>query len=142
MSIWKSANPTGAIADFIEVYRQAGSNRFRIGFVAALCTFGMFSIMMTQSWKKQRKLPEVTYINSWPLDRTAGETRDFIQRNQKLKEAQEEIQAANAAEEQKLWMALGKVSGMDVDGIKAKAEADKAAEKAKAEARAKAQIDR
>ncbi|WP_309621725.1 hypothetical protein [Novosphingobium sp.] len=142
MSIWKSANPTGAIADFIEVYRQAGANRFRIGLVAALCTFGVFSIMMTQSWKKQRKLPEVTYINSWPLDRTAEETRAFIEANQRLKDAQEEIQAANAAEEQKLWMALGKVSGMNVDAIKAKAEADKAAEQARAAAKAKAQLDR
>ena len=142
MSIWKSANPTGAIADFIEVYRQAGTNRFRIGFVAALCTFGVFSVMMTQSWTKQRKLPEVTYINSWPLDRTAEETRDFIQRNQKLKEAQEEIQAKNAAEEQKLWMALGKVSGMNVDEIKAKAEAEKAAAEAKAAAKAKEQLGR
>ncbi len=142
MSFWKQANPTGAIADFIEVYRQAGSNRFRIGLVAALCTFGMFSIMMTQSWKKQRKLPEVTYINSWPLDRTAEETRAFIEANQKKKEELEKARADAAAEEQKLWMALGKASGMDVDAMKAKAEADKASEKAKAEAKAKDQIAR
>lgn len=140
MSIWKSANPTGAIADFIEVYKQAGQNRFRIGLVAALCTFGVFSIMMTQSWKKQRKLPEVTYINSWPLDRTEAETRAFIEANQKKKDALEKAQAEAAAEEQRLWMALGKASGMDVEAIKRKAEAEKAAEQAKADAKAKAQV--
>lgn len=142
MSIWKTANPAGAIADFMTVYRQAGPNRLRIGVVAALCTLGVFSIMMTQSWKKQRKLPEVTYINSWPLDRTAEETRAYIAANQKLKDAREKAQADAAAEEQKLWMALGRASGMDVDAIKAKAEADKAAEKAKADAQAKQQLAR
>jgi hypothetical protein len=142
MSIWKTANPTGAIADFIEVYKQAGSNRIPIALVAGLCTFGVFSVMMTQSWKIKRKLPEVTYINSWPLDRTAEETRAFIEANQKKKDALEKARAEAAAEEQRLWMALGRASGMDVEAMKRKAEADKAAEKAKAQAKAKDQLAR
>ena len=137
MSIWKTANPTGAIADFIEVYKQAGSNRFRIGFVAALCTFGMFSIMMTQSWKKQRKLPEITYINSWPADRTAEETRAFIEANQIKKDALEKAQAANDQEAQDMWMAVARASGMDAEALKRQADAAKAADQAKAEAQAK-----
>lgn len=140
MSIWKTANPTGAIADFIEVYKQAGDNRFRIGVVAALCTFGIFSIMMTQSWKKQRKLPEVTYINSWPADRTAEETRAFIVANQKKKDALEKAQAASDKEAQDMWMAVARASGMDAEAIKRKADAERAAEKARAEAKAKDQV--
>ncbi|MEQ1498861.1 MAG: hypothetical protein ABL914_09375 [Novosphingobium sp.] len=142
MSIWKTANPTGAIADFIEVYKQAGGNRLRIGLVAGLCTFGVFSVMMTQSWKVKRRLPDITYINSWPLDRTPAETRAFIAANQKKKDDLEKARADAAAEEQRLWMALGKVSGMDVEAIKRKSEADKAAAKAKAEAKAKEQLGR
>ncbi|MGB7656580.1 MAG: hypothetical protein WBL74_13990 [Novosphingobium sp.] len=137
MSIWKTANPTGAIADFIEVYKQAGTNRFRIGVVAALCTFGVFSIMMTQSWKKQRKLPEITYINSWPADRTAEETRAFIVANQIKKDALEKAQAANDQEAQDMWMAVARASGMDAEALKRKADAAKAADQAKAEAQAK-----
>ena len=137
MSIWKTANPTGAIADFIEVYKQAGSNRFRIGVVAAMCTLGMFSIMMTQSWKKQRKLPEITYINSWPADRTAEETRAFIQANQIKKDALEKAQAATDKEAQDMWMAVARASGLDAEAIKRKADAAKAADQAKAEAKAK-----
>ena len=137
MSIWKTANPTGAIADFIEVYKQAGTNRFRIGVVAALCTFGMFSVMMTQSWKKQRKLPEITYINSWPADRTAEETRAFIQANQIKKDALEKAQAATDKEAQAMWMAVARASGMDADAIKRRTDAEKAAEKADAEAKSK-----
>ena len=137
MSIWKTANPTGAIADFIEVYKQAGTNRFRIGVVAALCTFGVFSIMMTQSWKKQRKLPEITYINSWPADRTAEETRAFIVANQIKKDALEKAQAANDQEAQDMWMAVARASGMDAEALKRKADAAKAADQAKAEAQAR-----
>ena len=137
MSIWKTANPTGAIADFIEVYKQAGTNRFRIGVVAALCTFGMFSVMMTQSWKKQRKLPEITYINSWPADRTAEETRAFIQANQIKKDALEKAQAATDKDAQDMWMAVARASGMDADAIKRRTDAEKAAEKADAEAKSK-----
>lgn len=137
MSIWKTANPTGAIADFIEVYKQAGSNRFRIGVVAALCTFGVFSIMMTQSWKKQRKLPEITYINSWPADRTAEETQAFIQANQIKKDALEKAQAATDKEAQAMWMAVARASGMDADAIKRRTDAEKAAEKADADAKSK-----
>ena len=138
MSIWKTANPTGAIADFIEVYRQAGSNRLRIGFVAALCTFGVFSVMMTQSWKKQRKLPEVTYINSWPADRTAEETRDFIAANQIKKDALEKAQAASDKEAQDMWMAVARASGIDAEAIKRKADAAKAEAQAKALAKNRA----
>ena len=137
MSIWKTANPTGAIADFVEVYKQAGSNRFRIGVVAALCTLGVFSIMMTQSWKKQRKLPEITYINSWPADRTVEETRAFIQANQIKKDALEKAQAATDKDAQDMWMAVARASGMDADAIKRRTDAEMAAEKAEAEAKAK-----
>lgn len=139
MSFWKSANPTGAIADFIEVYRQAGSNRWRIGLLAACCTFGVFAIMASQNWTGKRPLPEVTYINSWPADRTPEETAAYIAENQKKKEADAAAQAAADAETQKFWMALGRASGMDVDAMKAKADADKAAEAAKAQAQAQAQ---
>ena len=140
MSIWKTANPTGAIADFIEVYKQAGANRFRIGAIAALCTFGVFSIMMTQSWKKQRRLPEVTYINSWPADRTAAETRAFILANQQKKDALEKAQAASDKEAQEMWMAVARASGMDAEAIKRKADADQAAAQAKAEALAAGRV--
>lgn len=140
MSIWKTANPTGAIADFIEVYKQAGANRFRIGLIAALCTFGVFSIMMTQSWKKQRRLPEVTYINSWPVDRTAAETRAFILANQQKKDALEKAQAASDKEAQEMWMAVARASGMDAEAIKRKADADKAAAQTKAEALAAGRV--
>lgn len=133
MSFIRHINPTGALADLYTVYRQAGPARWRYALLAALCTFGTFGIMATQNWVGERRLPEITYINSWPADRTEAETKAFIAANQKKKDVREQAQAAADAEAQKLWMTVGRVSGMDVDAIKRKAEADAAAAKAKAD---------
>ena len=130
----RNINPVGALADLRTVYREAGPARWRYALLAALCTFGTFAIMATQNWVGERRLPEITYINSWPADRTEAETKAFIAANQKKKDAREKAQAESDAEAQKLWMAVGKVSGMDVDAIKRKAEADAAATKAAADA--------
>lgn len=138
---WKDVNPSGAFGDLVAVFRQAGSARWTNAVIAAALTFGVFSIMTAQSWKKERKLPTVTYINSWPADRTAEETREFILRNQKEKEEFEARQAAADAEAQKMWMAVGKASGMDVEEMKARADAEKAQEKAKADAEAKKALE-
>ncbi|MFN3517296.1 MAG: hypothetical protein ACK4YM_09075 [Novosphingobium sp.] len=138
MSYWQKINPAGAIADFRAVFRDAGVKRWPIAIVAASITVGIFSIMAAESWKKPRPLPEVTYINSWPLDRTEEETRAFIETNQKKKDEQQARIEAYEAEGRELWATLGRASGMDVDKIKREAEAEraaaKAAEKAKAEA--------
>ena len=138
-SFLTNIKPGGAIADFRSVYRDAGPNRWRYVVLAAACTIGTFGIMVvTQNWTGKRALPEVTYINSWPADRTEAETKAFILANQKKKEADAAREAAFAKDAQDMWMAVGKASGMDVDKIKQQAEADKAAEAAKADAASKA----
>jgi hypothetical protein len=130
--MWREASPRGAIADLKTVYEQAGKNRWRIGFVSALATFGMFSIMSGESWKKARELPEIIYINSWPEDRTAAETKAYIEENQRRKDERAALEAKAEAEAKAFWKALGRVSGMNVEQIEAQAEADrKAAEAAK-----------
>ena len=131
MSFLRKIKPGGAIADFRTVFREAGPSRWRYAALSALCTFGVFSMMATQSWTKERKPPEVTFINSWPANRTAAETKAFIIENQRKKELREAAEAAAAKEAQKLWMAVGRASGIDVDEIKKKADAEAAAAKAK-----------
>ena len=135
MSFLRNINPTGAIADFRNAFSEAGPARWRYAALAALCTFGTFGVMaITQNWTGERRLPEITYINSWPENRTEAETKAFIAANQKQKEAREKADAEAAAEAQKLWMAVGRASGMDVDTIKKQADADAAKAKAKADA--------
>ena len=135
MSFLRNINPTGAIADFRSAFSEAGPTRWRYAALAALCTFGTFGIMaITQNWTGERRLPKITYINSWPADRTEAETKAFITANQKKKEAREKAEAEADAEAQRLWMAVGRASGMDVDTIKKQADADAAVAKAKADA--------
>ena len=136
MSFLRNINPTGAIADFRNAFSQAGPARWRYAALAAMCTFGTFGVMaITQNWTGERRLPKITYINSWPEDRTAAETKAFILANQQQKELREKEQAEADAAAQKLWMAVGRASGMDVDTIKKQADADAAKAKAKADAK-------
>ena len=138
MSYWQKINPGGALADFRQVFREAGGKRWPIAIVSFSITFGIFSTLAWESWTKPRALPEVTYIKSWPRDRTDAETQAFIKANQKEKDVREAAWDAYDKEGRELWATLGKASGMDVDKLKQQAEDDrkreKAAEKAKADA--------
>ncbi|MBS0482919.1 MAG: hypothetical protein JSR96_12400 [Proteobacteria bacterium] len=137
MSFWQNVNPSGAVGDFITVFRQAGNNRWRIAALAAATTFGLFSLLTGESWKKPRALPEITYITSWSEHRTAAETQAFIAENQRRKDAREAQWKEYDKVGQDAWMALGRATGINVDKLKAQADADKA--KADAEAKAKAE---
>ena len=126
----RHVNPGSAISDFREVFRDAGPNRWRFALAAAVATTAILALIPTKTWKKERALPTVTYITSWPADRTAAETRAFIAENQKRKEQDARLAEERAALEQQLWMAVGRASGVDVDRMKRQADADKAAEAA------------
>jgi len=129
-SYWKSVRPAGALADFREVWRQAGVRRWPFVAAALSATLGVFYVIAQESWKAPPPRPTVTYINSWSADRSDAEIKREIVANQKL---QDRLAAEQAAREEKvkdIYRTLGKVSGMDVDAIEAKAKADAAAEKA------------
>ncbi len=102
-----------------------------------MVTTGIFSVMAGESWKKPRARPDIIYITSWRADRTEAETQAFIKENQRRKDEEARLIAEQQKVGQDMWKTLGKVSGMDVDKIAAKAEADRA--KAEAETRAKAE---
>jgi hypothetical protein len=138
MSYWQKINPTGAIADFRQVFRDAGSRRWPIALVSLSITLGVFSTLAWESWTRPRALPEVTFINSWPIDRTEAETEAFIKDRQKEKETREAAWEAYDKEGRELWATLGKASGMDVDKLQKEAEADRQREKAAEKARAEA----
>lgn len=135
MSFLKNANPVGAFSDFRAVYRDAGSRRWPIMAVSLLTTLGIFSIMAGESWTMPRALPKITYINSWPADRTEEETRAFIAENQARKEERAALEQAASDEGKQVWKTLGKVSGIDVERIEAEAEADRKAAAAAERAR-------
>ena len=141
MNFLRNVNPTGAIADFRTVFREAGGNRWRFAVLAAMVTFGMFSVMAQESWKGPRARPEIIYITSWRADRTEAETQAFIKENQRRKDEEARLIAEQEKVGQDMWKTLGRVSGMDVDKIAAKAEADRAKAEAAARAKAEAMVE-
>lgn len=136
--VMKTASPTGAISDFLGVYRQAGRNRWWITIVAASITFGLFWSLTHESWKRPRELPQVIYITTFAKDRTEAESLAFRKARQAEREAREAAYAAADAEGRRLYRELGAATGMDVAAIEKRAEAERqaaaAAEKAKIDA--------
>jgi hypothetical protein len=125
---WQHVRPTGMIADFREVWKQAGSNRWRIAALAAACTFGVFYLMTQQGGRAPHPPPEVTYITSWRADRSIEEIRASNQRNQQIKDVLAAEQAVRDEEVKSIYRTLGEVSGMDVKKIEAEAAAERKAE--------------
>jgi hypothetical protein len=127
--MWNDVNPTGMIADFREVWRQAGRNRWRFAVLAVACTAGVFFVMMQQEGSAPHLPPKVTYITVLPEHRTDAEIEASNIANQKRKEAFALEQARRDAEVRNLYKQIGSWSGMDVEKIAREADAQNAAAK-------------
>lgn len=130
---WKDVNPRGMVADFIEVWKQAGRNRWRIAAASAACTFGVFYLMATQEAEGPHLPPKVVYISTLPAHRSDAEIMAENIANQKVQDAWHAEQAKRNEDVREMYKAVGRASGMDVDKIEREARADQAAA-AKAEA--------
>ena len=116
------------LADFKEVWQQAGSNRWRIALASVVSTVAVFSVMAQEGDSAPHPPPKVTYITAWPEHRSDAEIIASNIENQKV---QDEVRAERAARDEQvrdIYRALGQVSGMDVERIEAEAEAERAAE--------------
>lgn len=133
--IWKDANPTGMVADFKLVWKQAGNNRWRIAAISGACTFGVFYLMFTQEGSAPHPPPKVTYISVLKEHRTDAEIAAENTANQAAKESNARELARRDKNVRDLYKTIGRVSGMDVDKIAREADAEEAAEKRAEEAR-------
>jgi len=129
-SFWRNVNPTGAVGDFLQVWRDAGARRWPYVAAALAMTSGVFYVIAGESWKGAPAKPDVIYINSWTADRTDAEIARTNAENQKLQDELAVEQARRDAKVKDIYRTLGKVSGMDVDSIERKAREDAAREKA------------
>lgn len=134
-SYWKNVNPAGAIAEFREVFRDAGNSRWRIALYAALTTAFLFWLLTKDTWRAPPPRPKIVYINSWPKNRTAEQTKKFVDANQKWKDDRAAEEARAAEESRQMYKTLGRISGMDVDKIERDAKAEASASAAAEEAR-------
>jgi hypothetical protein len=131
MSFLKYANPTGAIADFRQAFRQAGKKRWWLILVAAAITAFLFSSFLMQTWYGPPAKPEITWITSYEPGRTNAEIVASNIENQKRKDAFAAEQAKREEEVREIYRKLGRASGMDVDTVDAEAKAERAAATAK-----------
>jgi hypothetical protein len=125
------SSPRGMVADFVEIFRQAGNNRWRIGVAAAACTIGLFSLMWKEEVRGLPKPPEVTYITVFDPNRTEAEIVASNLENQRRKERLAAEQAKREEDVRNIYKAIGRASGMDVDKIEREAKAEQAAEAAR-----------
>lgn len=110
----------------MEVFRQAGPNRWRIAVLAAAATIGLFSIMFQEGARGLPKPPTITYITVWPEHRTDAEIMASNIANQKRKDHLAAEQEKRDAEVRNIYKTLGRASGMDVDAIERDANAERA----------------
>jgi len=138
-TFFRQVNPRSALLDFIEVWRQAGRNRWRIALLSAAMTTGIFSMMWQEEVIGAPRRPTIDYITVWDPHRTDAEIMASNIANQKRKDRLAAEQAQRDEDVRQIYKAVGRASGMDVDAIEAKAKADREAE-ARAHAAAAAAI--
>jgi hypothetical protein len=137
-SMWRDVSPVGAISDFAEVWRQAGANRWRFAFLAALVPIGIFAVFANEEVRGKPRSPQISYITSWRGDRSMAEIKATNLANQKLKDRMAAEQARRDEDVRQMYRKVGEMSGMDVDAIEKQAAADRAAEAARQQAEAQA----
>ena len=136
-SFWRQVHPRGAIADFATVWRQSGKNRWRIAAISAACTVAVFSVMWHEEAHGPPRAPKITYIRTWAPHRTDAEIIASNIANEKHKERLAAEQAKRDEDVREIYKTLGRLSGMDVDAIEKKANAEREAEKNAEKKRAK-----
>ena len=127
-SMWRDVSPTGAFTDIIAVYKHAGPGRWRYMLASLACTSVLFWLIARDEQRAPPRAPTITYITSWRADRSEEEILRSNKAYQKIKEDRTAEQAKADEEVRKMYETLGRISGMDVDAIKAKAKAEHEAE--------------
>lgn len=132
MPNWKNINPTGAIADFIAVWRSAGRMRWRFALLAIVVSGTLFSLITREEERIEPRPPEVIYITSWRADRGEAEILASNAANQRRQKQLAAEQARRDELVKNIYKEIGRASGMDVDAIERQAKADDAASAAAA----------
>lgn len=129
--MWQDVSPTGAIGDFIKVFREAGRNRWRIFGLALLPPLGIFWTFANEEVRGPPKGPVVTYITTFAADRSDAEIMASNIANQRYQDQLKAEQAKREEDVRQIYVKIGRMSGMDVDAIEAKAKAEREAEAAR-----------
>ena len=123
-------NPLAALGDLGGELAKPYPHRFKIMAAAAVMTVGLFSVMWQEGAAGLPLPPKITYVESFDPNRSDAEIVAGNIAATKAARAAEAEQAASAERVRQIYKTLGRVSGMDVDKIEARAKADEAAARA------------
>ena len=132
--MWRDVSPTGAIGDFITVFRQAGRNRWRIAGLALLPPLGIFWTFANEEVRGNPPGPVVTYITTFRPGRSDAEIMASNIANQRYQDQLAAEQAKREEDVRQVYVKIGRLSGMDVDAIERQAKADRDADATRAAA--------
>lgn len=135
-SMWRDVSPGGAIADLITVFKQAGPNRWRFAVLAMIPPLFFFWTFAREEHRIDPPKPRITYITTFRPDRTDAEIAASNRANQIYQNKLRAEQEKREEEVREIYKKLGRMTGMDVDAIEAKAKAERAAEAAAKKAQA------
>ena len=128
--ILRRLNPLAAMGDLGKELARPHPHRFKIMAAAATMTLGIFSLIWQEGAAGLPRPPQITYIESFDPNRSEAEIVAGNIAATKVSRALEAEEAAGAERVRQMYKTLGRVSGMDVDKIEAKAKAERAAEAA------------
>jgi hypothetical protein len=133
MSFKDDISPAGAIRDFYAYFRADRPLKPFLIIASCIPPVLLFFMISQDAFEKSiPPPPTVTYVESWPADRSLAETKAAIADRQKLKDALMEKQRQS-------YKALGRAVGMDVEKIEREANAIRA-QAARQEAAKKAKV--
>lgn len=139
MRIPSRFNPTGGIADFWAEFRRPNPYRLPILVLSVLPALGILAWAMEQEYYREPERPRIEYITTLPEGRSDAEILAENRANQEIKDLRAAEEKRIAERKREIYKSLGRASGLDVDEIERKAEAERAAAAAAA---AKAREDR
>lgn len=134
-------NPAPGALDFWDEFRKPTPYRWPILGISALMTFVLMYTITGKTMLAQPAPPKVTYIASFPADRSDAEIIASNIENQRNQDAVAALLEQGEERKRELYRALGRASGMDVDEIERTAAKERAEIEAEENAR-KAEIRR
>ncbi len=133
MSFKNDISPAGALRDIFDYFRADRPLKPFLVIASCVPPVLLFYMLSLDAFEKSiPPPPTVTYIESWPIDRSIEESKAAIAERQKLKDALIEKQRQS-------YKALGRAVGMDVEKIEREAMALRE-QSARAEVTKKAQV--
>jgi len=135
-------NPAPGILDFWNEFRKPNPYRVPILIASALPFALIFYALGSETFYIDPERPTITYITTFNPERTDQEIIDSNIANQEVKDLREQRDAELAQRKRDLYKALGAATGMDVEEIERRADAERAAEEAAEEARREEMLSR